>query len=323
MKAKLMVAVSTIAAGTFASSGIAIADDGRDLKVNNPTVAKTVVRPRICQTQVLVPAVYQKRDEKVQVYEGATTYTTTAAQTSTGERKIKVADGYTDYEILPPVFKDVTEIVEIARERVEIETIPATYKTLNRQVKIREATQRWNPACGAVNDTTENSIPAHCLIKIPAEYQEVIQEIVDMPARTVKKIVPAQTKTITRKVLVEPAKIVVKNVYPQYTNVALNYISHSPVVMTSKQDSRYISIPAYQQLRPERLQTMAAWCEDNLQAENLQLVQQRLQQLGYYQGSLHGQLDTNTRTALLDFQESQGLATGALTLQTLQKLGIH
>lgn len=277
----------------------------------------------LCDVQVIIPAQYSPSTEAVTVYEGSTNYTTTPVKTGYGERKVKVADAYIEYEIIPAKFKDITETVEIERERVEIETLPATYRTEIKRVKIKDATKRWNPECPPVPATAETGIPANCLIDVPAQYQEVTREIVDIPARTIKKIIPARTKTVTRRIMVEPAKVVRKEIPAVYESIKLTRIEEPAKIVSNRTESRVQNIPSERKIHPEIFRQMPALCEDKLEKNEIILLQQRLQRLGYYQGKPDGVLGSKTRTADTRFQEVNHLASGAITLETLLKLQLR
>lgn len=277
----------------------------------------------ICQSQVLAPALYRPSKETVTVHEPSTAYATTPVQMGYGEQKVKVADAYVEHEIIPAKFGEVTETIEVERERVEIETLPATYRTETKRIKVKEATQRWNPTCPQVLTGDTTPVPLHCLLEVPAEYTTVTREVVDMPARTVKKIIPARTETVTRKVVVEPAKVVRKEIPAVYTSVKLARVEQPAKVTTSLQAAQLQDIPAEQKIRPERVIQMPALCEASIVPEEILLLQGRLQQRGYYEGTPDGMLGPKTRAALTRFQEDNQLASGAITLETLQKLQLQ
>ena len=283
---------------------------------------------RFCPTQVLMPALYRATTEAVITYEASPTYTTTPTQMEQGEQKVKVADGYTEYEVIPAKFQEVSEDIEVERERVEMESIPATYRTVIKRVKTKEATQRWNPQCAAVPAVAGatpdvNSLPANCLVTVPAEYHEVKTEVIDMPPRTVKKIIPAKKQTITRKIVLEPARVIAKQIPPVYASVKLSRVGHAATVITTQNTSRTDNIPAQQTIRPERLAVMPALCEDALNPADVKSVQQQLQQRSYYNGAIDGVLLNQTRQALIRYQDDNQLAAGAVTNETLQKLGLQ
>ncbi len=320
MKANMIAyALLLNAAGVFAPNEIAQADS----PTSPPSALATKPDAKLCHAYVLQPATYRAKTEQVQVVEGSPVPTTTPAEISTGERIVKTVDGYTDYEIIPAKFTDQTETIEVERERVEVITTPATYRTVKKEVVLKPATQRWDPTCKPTKVTASSTPPTDCLIKVPAEYQTVEQQIVDIPAKTIKQIIPAKTQTITRRVLVEPAKIIVKPVSATYESIQLNYVSKPAAIKVESKPSSYTPIETQQELRPARLTPMLAWCEDRIDADAIRRLQQRLKQLNYYAGAEQGTLDTPTRNALVNFQVDNHLATGAITVETLTRLGLQ
>lgn len=295
------------------------------LVVSNTLMANPTTPPTArtaCYAQVLIPAVYQAAEEKVVTFESSPLYQTTPTQLSYGERKIKVADAYVTYEIIPAVFAEVTEVVEIERERNEIEVLPPTYRTEVKRVKTKEASIQWNPACAPVTGDDASSIPPACLLESPAEYQEVTRELIATPARTVKRVIPAKTQTVTRKILVEPAKIVRKEIPAVYVSIPLSRVEQAAKLITTPQPEQSQKVPVLRKVQAERFGKMPVLCETQADAAFIQRLQQRLQQLGYYTGKPSGAIDTATRAALTRFQQDNRLASGAITLETLQKLGL-
>ncbi|WML85413.1 peptidoglycan-binding domain-containing protein [Thiothrix subterranea] len=290
--------------------------------ISTMITAEPARQDAVCQSQVLAPALFRPGTEAVTVYESSTRYHTTPVQMGYGERKVKIADAYVEYEIIPATFGEVTETIEVERERVEIETLPATYRTETKRIKVKAATQRWNSHCAAIL-IADNKPAENCLLTVPAEYTTVTREVIDSPARTVKRVIPARTETITRKVLLEPAKVVRKEIPAVYTSVKLAKIEQPATVSTTQQAAKTQNIPVQQTLRPEQIVSMPALCEASVSAETIQQLQHRLQQQGYYQGTPDGALGPKTRSALTQYQEAHGLASGAITLETLRKLQLQ
>jgi hypothetical protein len=278
---------------------------------------------KICYPQVLVPATFQAATEKVVTHEASPSFATTPVQLGYGERTVKVADAYVEYEIIPAKFGEVTESIEVERERVEVENLPATYRTETKRVKTKEATQQWNPACASVIAEDASAVPPSCLLETPAEYQEVSRELVETPARTVKKIIPGKTQTVIRKVLLEPAQVIRKEVPAVYESIKLTRVEQAVRVVATPGTEQSQSLPSSRKIQAERFLKMPALCEDNLDAAEITQLQETLQQHGYFQGKLDGVLGTDTRTALTRFQQDNQLAAGAITLQTLQKLKLR
>lgn len=275
---------------------------------------------KICNVQVLAPAAYQAATTRVTVQEASTNYTMQPPVMGYGEKKIKIAAGYVEYDIIPARFKEVIETVEVERERIEVVTEPPVYRTETRRVKVKDATLRWNPACSPVIATEGANVPGHCLIEIPAEYQEITRQVIETPARTYKKVIPAKIREVTRKILVSPAKVVRREIPPQYTTVKQARVEQAPRILSEQVAEQTSDLPVANKIRPERIVTRPALCEDSLVTADILRLQQHLQHLGYYQGSPDGALGPKTRTALTRYQEDNGLASGAITLETVQKL---
>ncbi|QQZ30708.1 hypothetical protein HMY34_19195 [Thiothrix subterranea] len=290
--------------------------------ISAPISAEPAAQDAICASQVLAPALFRPSTEAVTVYESSTRYSTTPVQMGYGERKVKIADAYVEYDIIPAKFGEVTETVEVERERIELETLPATYRTDTKRIKVKAATQRWNPNCPAIQ-TADNNSAENCLLTVPAEYTTVTREVIDSPARTVKRVIPARTETITRKVLLEPAKAVRREIPAVYTSVKLAKVEQPAKVVTTQQLAKTQAIPVEQTVRSELVIAMPALCEASVSPATIEQLQQRLQQQGYYQGTPDGILGPKTRTALTQYQEAHSLASGAITLETLRKLQLQ
>ncbi|OQX10406.1 MAG: hypothetical protein BWK73_20350 [Thiothrix lacustris] len=290
--------------------------------ISAPVTAEPAPQDAVCASQVLAPALFRPNTEAVIVYEPSTMYTTTPVQMGYGERKVKIADAYVEYDLIPAKFGEVTETVEVERERVEIETLPATYRTDTKRIKVKAATQRWNPNCPAIL-AADNHSAENCLLTVPAEYTTVTREVIDSPARTIKRIIPARTATMTRKVLLEPAKAVRREIPAVYTTVKLARVEQPAKVVTTQQPAKTQQIPVAQTVRSALMVAMPALCEAAVSPATIEQLQQRLQQQGYYQGTPDGVLGSKTRTALTQYQEAHGLASGAITLETLRKLQLQ
>lgn len=286
------------------------------------TTSQPLMADTSCSAQVLVPGIYQAAEEKVVTRESSPLFQSTPVQLGFGERKIKVADAYVEYEIVPAVFNEVTETVEVERERTEIETLPATYRTEVKRVKTKEASVQWNPACAPIVSDDASNIPPKCLLETPAEYQEVTRELIAIPTRTVKRVIPGKTQTITRKVLVEPAKVVRKEIPAVYENIPLGRVEQAAQLITTPQPEQSQQVQVLRKVQAERFVNMPVLCETEADPALISRLQQRLQQLGYDTGKTSGAIDTATRTAITHFQQDNRLASGAITLETLRKLGL-
>ena len=63
-------------------------------------------------------------------------------------------------------------------------------------------------------------------------------------------------------------------------------------------------------------------CEKEIPTNLMESIQRRLVEEGYYRGMISGVLDLDSKVALMNYQESGGLPTAGLDIDTLERLGI-
>lgn len=306
------------------ASVLAISTTARANETAVPTVTISTQKPTLCQAQVILPAAYADSVQKVQIYEASTSYTIQPTGLGHGEKRVKVADGYIEYEVIPAQFKEVTATIEVERERVELEVIPPIYRTEMKKVKLKDGTTRWNPKCPPMlAGEKAEAVPERCLIKVPAEYKEMEVQVLERPARTIKKVIPARTQEVTRKIKTSPAKLLRKEIPPVYETVELVKVETPARVLSNHNKAKHVEMPVSREIRPIRYQYRPSLCENSLSVDDIKMLQSRLQRHGHYQGTIDGILSTQTRKAITQYQEAKNLASGAITLETVKSLQLR
>ena len=183
------------------------------------TVTKTVAgsnspyppnaEPGKCYKKVLIPAKYTTQTEKVLKSQGGEAL----GADGQGER----------ISIIPATYKNVTEKVLVREAGEKLVTIPATYKNVTEKILVKEASERLVKVPATYGTQSEKMLVKEastdwkksncrggdcgtmCLVETPAQYRTVTRKVLKNPA-TVKSIpVPAAYKTVTRKVVDRPA----------------------------------------------------------------------------------------------------------------------
>jgi len=72
-----------------------------------------------------------------------------------------------------------------------------------------------------------------------------------------------------------------------------------------------------------RLQWKRVLCEINATPAMIMKIQRALKQAGFDPGPIDGVLGPETMRAIRAFQKKHGLATGGLTYETIEKLGVN
>jgi hypothetical protein len=184
-------------------------------------------KPGQCYAKVMVPAVYETKEEKVLVREAAEKIDTIPAKYEWVEQNVTVAPAQSKLVPVPAVYEEVSEQVEVSPSQrqwltgMDKKALPVSPALLSAAkaggVRIDEAEpgmcfrEYYQPAQYKtemkdvlVKDAAEE------VETIPASY-EVVEEKVLVKEASKKIIeVPATYETLTEQVLVEPAKTVWK-----------------------------------------------------------------------------------------------------------------
>lgn len=214
-----------------------------------------------CHADVLVPAKFETRTEKVEVVPATVRYVPVPATYRTVEERVMVQAEMVKQIPVPATYKTVTEEVLVKPETIRKEPVPPTYKTVSERVVLRPESTRIKVTPATYKTVTEKVLQREAstrLVSYPAKFETVTETVeiseehkvwkrgrawigqaIDVrPLRgfevgpdgralgdKVEKgwatadnnnldddvmclvVVPAQYKTIRRKVLIEPAGV--------------------------------------------------------------------------------------------------------------------
>ena len=209
-----------------------------------------------------IPATYKTVTEQVLVTAASTRIETVPATYKTITRRVPVNDGGTQTENTPASYKTVTERVLVTPEQVKTVSVPAEYETVTERVKVRDAYTEWKPATkvyaigaealgGTILANQVSSAGVMCLVEIPAEFKTVTKRVLVREATTREEKVAAVYETVTRQVLDTPAETTTTNTEQKYKEVPVRVIDQPatvrtiPVPATSKTvTKRVIDTPA-------------------------------------------------------------------------------
>ena len=225
-------------------------------------------------------------------------------------------------EVIPAIYKTVQDRVMTrpATERVEI--VPAVYKTVEDRQLIRPATTEWKRGHGPIEKIDGSTGEIMCLIEVPAEYSVLKRTVVDQPAEVRRIPIAAEYTTVSRQELVKAATLREVDVPAEYRTVKTQKLA-APAT------ERRIPVPAQYQDVTRQLKTAdgySEWrtiiCETNATPAVIREIQTSLVAKGFKPGPVNGVLNLQTMTAIRAYQQANGLATGGVTTETLEKLGV-
>ena len=302
------------------SKEVLVKEESEEIKVapaQFEETEETVVVKQASQKKVYVPAEYETIEERVEVEPAKAVWKKgdgpiTKIDNSTGEIMCLVQVPAVYKTISKKVLKSAAKIdlVEIPEETKAVKVsklvsdatidkvkIPAEYKTVTLTNKVSDASFTW--ASGSSSDDGTYTGNQICLKDVPAKYAEVKKLVVDSPAAIEEDKVSPVATLIKVSNVVTPATEERKLVQAVYSTV-------------EKQNKT----------AAERLEWRPILCRTNMGPDINKRIQQALKDAGVYTGPIDGAVGKGTMSAVERYQKENGLATGGITIDMLEKLGV-
>ena len=273
---------------------------------------QTQVQPRA--SKIPINVIVEEARNKIEV---------TPADIRRGYRQVVTAEGVRSYKIEPPTYRLVQEQVMVKPELTTFDVIPAVYENREVDVVVTPAKTVVEPCQAAgVTFSSASATQAFCSREIPAVTETVTQRVVVQEEQTQVRFEPAVYETVTRRVVDRPARAVEIMTDEVVDNIPVHEL-------VSQAQTEVIEIPAItkeMQLTqfdgPPRIVTLQAVCNNDLNDVLVRDLQRSLNSKGYNPGPIDGKLGRLTISALEKFQTDNGLGVGALTLESLDALGV-
>jgi hypothetical protein len=218
-------------------------------------------------------------------------------------KRVMVKEASERLEITPAEYEWVEETVCVKDASKHLEEVPAQFSTREQCLQTKQGYAGWemntDADCMLEGNAADNKT-AFCYVSHPAETKDVTVQTLDQPA-TVRAIEePAQFQTVRRQKLVHPAMARRVEIPAQYQDIS------ETVVVSAGQ-----------------FEWKRAVCEHNVNADVINQVKDQLAVAGYHPGPRDGQMNSAFWDALRQYQKDNRLGNGALTYETVQKLGVY
>jgi hypothetical protein len=202
-------------------------------------------------------------------------------------------------EIIPPVYEDTEEKIMVKPAAIRLVEIPAEYQWIEEKIMVKPENITWKKGRGLIEKIDNTTGEIMCLVKDPAVYQTVKKHVLVKPATFEEIQEPPVYKTVNVKKLVKAAEQ-----------------KRTPI------PAEYETITKKQLVNDGHLEWKRVLCETNLSGDIIVKLQEALTKAGFSPGKIDGIMGWRTTNALKAFQEKHELATGGITYETVQKLGI-
>jgi hypothetical protein len=276
-----------------------------------------------CYARVVVPAEYKTITEEVLIADAAETVAIIPAQYETVQERVLVSEGGEKLEVIPAEYKTVTEKVMVSPPSYRLEEVPPEYEMVTEQVKVRDAAVMWKKGRGPSEKIDNATGEILCLVEVPAEYKTIQKRVLKTPASTKRVEIPGQFETVAKRVMVKPPETLRVAIPAEYKNVPVQKVTVPEQRKVTPVPAQYQTITKQVMVASERTEWRRILCETNMTAPMIVKIQEALRAAGYNPGNADGKIGPLTAAAIQTYQLENNLATGGITYETLQKLGVQ
>ncbi len=275
-------------------------------------------KPGQCHALVNVPAKLVSRVEEVIQKEAGEKLEVTPAKYEWVEKKVPISAEEKTIELVPATYKTVEEKIVVEPERKEYEVIPAKYEEVSEQVMVKPAMRVWRKS---VEGAASLSGEVMRLIEVPAEYKTITKQRLVAGPQIREVVIPAEFATIEKKVVDTPASTREVVIPAEFKTIRVKQL------VSESQEVRTPTKPVMQKIsknevaQPAQLKWQRVPCDNDLNEANIIAIQKGLKAAGY-DVTADGKFGKGSRDALEKFQETKGLAKGAITIETMKALGV-
>lgn len=282
------------------------------------------ISPGQCWVYAQVKHKAVKENIDVLIQDSTTKITVTPAELKRGLTTVVTREGAVTYKIIPAKYKQVIEQVVVRPEVVRYKVEPAVYAQKEVEVVVEQARSVMEPCeTSGTQFSKGTGVQAFCSSLVPQKTRKIIRKELIKPEMTRMIVEPAETREVTRWVVVAPAQAVSVDVQPETERLDVeNLVSAESVTLNDVPPvTKSMVVTRYE--GEAKVVSRRAVCDADMTKDLIKIVQRKLLDRGYYPGRLDGIVGTRTIDALKEYQVANALAVGALTYESLQQLGVE
>jgi hypothetical protein len=279
-------------------------------------------KPGQCFARAFIPPQYEIETVSVQKSEASKVIETLPPQFEWVEEQVLVKESSERLEVVPATYEWVEERVMIKPASNKFETVPAQYKTETERVLDKPEHTVWKKGSGPITRIDEATGEIMCLVTIPATYKTVSKQVLVKDAETRELEIPAEYRTVKKRVMKTPPATRKVVIPAEYKTVKVRKL-------VKPASTRSVDIPAEFQIVKRRnmiadgyVEWRPVLCETNMSSGVVRSIQSALDREGYAPGPIDGRIGPQTMDAVKRYQQTKGLASGGLTIETLDSLKV-
>nr|WP_269331841.1 peptidoglycan-binding domain-containing protein [Futiania mangrovii] len=280
-------------------------------------------KPGQCFARVFIPPQYAEQEERVLIKPASQEVETIPAKYEEVEQEVLVEEASFKFELVEAQYDFVDEIVVVQEESTKLVPVPAEFEEVEEQVLVRAAYTTWQNNCGPIQKVERGTGETMCLVEVPAEYKTVSKRVMKTPAQVVEEVVPAVTEKVRKRIMVEPPKTVKVEIPAKYETIKVKKVVEPARQVVTEVPAEYETVTKRVKMSDGSIEWREILCEVNMTEDWVTRLQTSLKNAGYDPGKIDGVLGRGTYDALERFQKDKGLGSGELTIETLRMLGVN
>ena len=286
------------------------------------TLPPPEARPGECYAKTIVPAKYNEVRQTIVKREASEVISIVPARYEWVEEKVVVKEASETIEVIPATYRWIEEKVLVEPASFELVPVATEFESVAEKVLDTPAQISWSNQCGPLQSVEHMTGDILCLVSEPATHKTITRHVVSEPATTRRVERPAVFKMVRRQVLDTPARVVRTPQPAQYEKVRVRKLVAPEQVERTLTPIEYQSVTRKEKVSDEHFAWLRVICDASLDETMIRGVQRALKKRGFYSGKIDGIFGAASRDAVEAFQSNDKLARGALTVETLEALGV-
>lgn len=277
-----------------------------------------------CYARAWNEPVYDTRSERRIKQAASERIEVIPARYETVKEQVLVKEASKKYEVIPAEYSTVKERVMVKPAYTKTVAIPATYDTFTEQVLVRPAYTTWKPGDnGGVTKIDEVTGELMCLVEVPAEYKTVTKKVLRTPESTKTIEFPAEYAEVEKSVIKTPARTVETVIPAQYEMREVTKLVEPAKEIRVPVAAVYEDVPTKVLVADGSYEWRSVLCKTNTTEAKITEIQQALKSRGYYAGEVDGILGPQTLEAVQSFEKANNLPVDQfLNIETVTALGV-
>ena len=275
-----------------------------------------------CFARVYTPPTYKTESETVLKADAYDVVTIVPAVYGLEQQTVMTQSETEVLEVIPAVYGWKEEQVLVSPEITELRKVPAVYGFEEEQLLVKPAHSIWKKGTGPITKVNQSTGEIMCLVEVPAVYETVKKRTLVSPETTKQVVVKdAVYKTVKTRIVEQPAKTVTKVIPAVYDSVAVKKLVEKSSTTSTNIPAVYESIQTTSKVDDGYLEWTPILCETNVTGDIIRQLQQALNDKDYKAGPVDGIYGWQTTNAVRKYQKINNMpGDGQLTISLVEAL---